>query len=123
MRRLWTLQEGILGTRRLYALFKNRVFDVQKGLESYSMVSFARRFSFNEAAGAQESERIVWLWSDLKWRSTSHIEDEVIVSANFLAVKGASLWNFDPKSRIKKLLSLLHRFFRRIILLKGQGQT
>lgn len=73
MRRLWTLQEGILGTRRLYALFKNRVFDVQKGLETlssqlketswlcHSTVSFARRFSFNEAAGAQESERIVWL--------------------------------------------------------------
>ncbi len=57
----------------------------------HPMASFARRSNFNEAAGAQDSKRIAWLWSDLKWCSTSHIEDEVIVSANLLGVKGALL--------------------------------
>lgn len=107
MRRLWTLQEGILAGQRLCILFEGEGLDLWKELDKLKaehkrtlwmcnpMIPFAVRTGIQQSVRATGREKMSWLFSDMNWRSVSRQTDEALVLANMLGL--------TPKISIKSL--------------------
>ncbi len=131
MRRLWTLQEGILGARKLQVLFENTVLDLWKGLEElnderrrapwicHPIVSFATRTGIQQSARSRESKRTSWLFSDVNWRSTSRPTDEALLLTNLFELDIPNIMQIPAKDRMKKVISMMETFPQRIIFAPG----
>jgi hypothetical protein len=131
MRRLWTLQEGILGDRRLHILFKSGTLDLWKELGKlkaehkktpwmcHPMISFAVRTGIQQSVRFSGPERMAWLFADMNWRSTTRQTDEALVLANMLGLDATNIYQIPAKNRMKRIISMMHTFPQRIIFAPG----
>jgi hypothetical protein len=131
-RRLWTLQEGILGVGRLVVLFKDGSFDLWKGVAemekeqkaapwtSHPLLSFACRTSLWRVERSRGVNRISWLSRDFKWRSNTRANDEALIFANLTGLDSQPLLRWaDAETRMKAAISMTPRLPRRIIFAPG----
>jgi hypothetical protein len=131
-RRLWTLQEGILGVGRLLVLFKDGSFDLWKGVNelekeqkaapwtSHPLLSFACRTSLWRVEQSKGVNRISWLSRDFKWRSTTKFNDEALIFANLTGLDTQPLLRWpDAENRMKTAISMTPKLPRRIIFAPG----
>lgn len=94
MRRLWTLEEGVLGSGRLHVLFEHGPVNLSSIIKNlhrngqsapwteHAIVSFATRFGLLKIENSQGRDRISWIIRDLNRRSTSVASEEALVFAN-----------------------------------------
>lgn len=118
MRRLWTLQEGVLGSGRLHVLFKCGPVDVSRTLKDlnrarndaswteHALISFATRCGLSQVEGSAGRDGISWLVKDLNWRSTSVTTDEALVFANLTGQGSHALLQVPPAERMKTAVRL-----------------
>lgn len=131
MRRLWTLQEGILGGRRLHILFKDGALDLWKELDKlkgelkktpwtcHPMISFAVRTGIQQSVRVSGPGKMSWLFSDMNWRSTTRQTDEALVLANMLGLDTTNFYQTPAKDRMKRVISMMQAFPQRIIFAPG----
>lgn len=111
MRRLWTLQKGVLGSGRLHVLFKCGPVDVSRTVKDlnrarndapwteHAHISSATRWGLSQVEGSTGRDRISWLVKDLNWRSTSVTTDEALVFANLTGQGSHALLQVPPAER------------------------
>ena len=131
MRRLWTLEEGILGEPRLFVPFKNRILDVDSAREEiwateeaegafcHSVHYLATISSVRSIVLAKGCRRISWLWSELRWRTASHRGDQEIVLAGLLGFDPASVIDIPLHDRLQKIYSMLSEFPQNVLFNRG----
>lgn len=118
MRRLWTLQEAVLGSGRLQVLFKHGPVDMSSVIKNldrhadnnpfieHAVISFATRYGFSHVASSVGKDRVSWLVRDLHWRSTSVATDEALVFANLTGLGSHALLQVPPHARMKTAVRL-----------------
>ncbi|KAF2472203.1 uncharacterized protein BDR25DRAFT_313370 [Lindgomyces ingoldianus] len=134
MRRLWTLQESILGAERLSVLFKERrVFHLWEELETLRkdlwaqpwvpnpLVPIAMRTGIQQSARALpgSSSKLSWLFRDMSWRSTTRRTDEALVLSNMLGVIPPNMFQIPAEDRMRAVIAELPEFPRRVIFAPG----
>lgn len=109
MRRLWTLQEGILGNSRLRILFQDGALDLWKELDKLRaehkttpwtpnpMISFAVRTGIQQSVRVSGPGKVSWLSRDMNWRSTTRQTDEAVVLANMLDLNTSNFYQIPAK--------------------------
>lgn len=135
MRRLWTLQEGILGAERLVILFKGgRAFHLWDELEQLRRELWAQPWLLNPLAhfvmrtGIQQSikalsgssSKLSWLFRDMNWRSTTRRTDEALVLSNMLDVWPSNMFQIPAEERMRAVIAELPEFPRRVIFAPGR---
>jgi hypothetical protein len=111
MRRLWTLQEGVLG-KSLYFVFADGVVDIQNSVSSLHKLLEASAGSLSQPensqvrnlypgqtisrtalkhytnlrilAEKQKEDKLALMWNNMQWRSTSWASDETVCMALLL---------------------------------------
>ncbi|KAK6076219.1 het domain protein [Seiridium cupressi] len=131
MRRLWTLQEGVLGAERLYVLFRNGPWHLWKGLlqfheEQYSnpwlinpVYQFAARLGLFNLVQAKGDRKMSWFYRDMAWRSTSQPSDEGLVFAALSGLSPSALLQVPPVERMKTAVSMPNGWPSRVIFAPG----
>lgn len=131
MRRLWTLQEGVLGSSRLQVLFKHGPVDISRIIENldrhgdknpfteHAVISFATRYGLSQVADSVGRDRVGWLVRDLNWRSTSVATDEALVFANLTGLGSHALLQVPPQARMKTSVRLAKAWPSRTIFAPG----
>lgn len=126
MRRLWTLQEGVLG-KDTYMQFADgtktlRQIDTevaQEGLKNaqllYTRYSFLARTFFGpfvRYTTQATNQNFANVWKTIQWRSTTHRIDETLCLATLLGLDPAPLFTIpdtDYDRRMIKLLQMVKR--------------
>lgn len=133
MRRLWTLEEGVLA-RSLHIQFLNGVIDLAKEREKHegklSISDNVTKDSLqlyldieilnNEVwRSSHEANSLVPVSNALRYRSTSREGDEAICIATFLGFHTDEVYDLPPEKRIKYLLSHVTQIPRHILFMSG----
>ncbi|KAK1982283.1 hypothetical protein LZ30DRAFT_717905 [Colletotrichum cereale] len=131
MRRLWTLQEGILGGQRLYILFKGRTLHLWSELEKLRqqqrtepwrcdpLIPFILRTGLQTSIRASPSDKLSWLFRDMNWRSTTRKTDEALVLSTLLNVIPPNMNQIPAEDRLMAVIAELDEFPRRVIFAPG----
>lgn len=131
MRRLWTLQEGVLGSRRLQVIFKHGPVDISRIIENldrhghdkpsteHAVISFATRSGPSRVARSVGRSNISWIVRDLNWRSTSVATDEALVFANLIGLGSHALLQVPPHERMKTAVRLAKAWPSRTLFAPG----
>lgn len=134
MRRLWTLQEGMLGAERIVVLFKEqKLFHLWAELDTLRKAHWAQpwvpnplvpivmRTGIQQSAKAQHgsSSKLSWLFMDMSWRSTTRMTDEALVLSNLLGIMPHNMFQIPAEDRLRAVIAELHEFPRRVIFAPG----
>ncbi|KAJ9604147.1 hypothetical protein H2200_011670 [Cladophialophora chaetospira] len=136
LRRLWTLQEGILARSNLYIQFSDRVVNLKKASEDLlvqaslgpllchpifeDICATALRKAVILDSNVQWCSKIVRLWEMLCWRTSTRDGDSPIVLASLLGIDTFELQGIPVDQRMKAIYSSLNVFPQAILFVSGK---
>lgn len=136
IRRLWTLQEGILARANLYVQFYEYVLNFKKAsedllvqaslgpllchsvFEDISATALRRAIILDPTL--QWCPKIVRLWEMLCWRSSTREGDASLVLASLLGIDTLGLQDVPVDQRMKAIYSSLNVFPQAILFVGGR---
>lgn len=132
MRRLWTLEEGIMGEPRLYVAFKDEALCVADARETlwecedndpaicHAMISFVTSTAVWSISLSTGSRRIAWILAEMRWRTTSRREDIEVVFAQLMGVDPAKFMDTPLESRMQTIYASLDEYPQFTLFNPGQ---
>lgn len=129
MRRLWTLQEGILATELVVRFAGSsipvhdlipRMADLHKNPLLTSLASGIYRLS---KKGDNQKFTLGDVSRAVRWRTTTRMADETLAIASLLDVDTTVLLDTPPAERIKELLLMVKYVPPNILFLSGEKST
>lgn len=133
MRRVWTFQEGILAKRLLFLISGDQLFSCedaigflhqrsQSGIAIQSLAKECTLFfdTFAHIKGTSDLvERFRIALTSYHYRTTSHVEDELLCFASLMGINTVQLFQVAPQDRMAVFLALQKDLPSEILFTEG----